>query len=96
MEIARILSHYRSMIDLIGDTDISIKETLIMQKYTMVYVHKDKLSDCPTLRQRLYLEALALQDNINSQNCKEQLASWINHCEGLGHSLNYESQTQNF
>jgi hypothetical protein len=94
MELSRILGHYRSMIDLTSDS--SLKETLIMQKYTMSYLHKDKFSDLPTLRQKLYLEALALKENINSQNCKDQLTFWIEHCESLGHNMNYETVLQSF
>ena len=96
MEIARLLSHYRSMIDLTKDSDNIIKETLIMQKYTMTYLYKDRLSECPSLRQKLYLDAVVFKDIVDSQNCKEQLTLWINHCESLGHNSNYEVPTQSW
>jgi len=97
MEFSAILGHYRSMIaiaEALGETGNNIKETLIMQKFAMACIYKDKLSDFPSLRQRLYLEAINLQENIQNQNCKDELKSWIEHCESLGHSSNFTVQTQ--
>jgi hypothetical protein len=92
MEIPSLLGNYRNMITLASDK--SIKETLIMQKFAMVNTYKDKLSDMPSLRQKLYLEAVNW--NVENPNCKDQLELWIEHCESLGHGPNFTTQSQSW
>jgi hypothetical protein len=94
MEIPVILGHYLSMISLAKNENI--KEKLIMQRFDFANVCKDKLSECPTLRQKLYLEAKTYLETINDDNCKNVLEIWVEYCEGLGHSANFETQTQSW